>query len=100
MEAPYKLQIIEQVRKYPRQQDQPGEEICLILDKLKPSNESYLKQISFVKDRLGHDRRYAINSSKIQNKLGWKPSVDFDEGLRMTVNWYLKNFDWLCKKNI
>ena len=51
--------------------------------------------ITFVKDRAGHDLRYAIDSSKIQNELGWKPSLQFEEGLAKTVEWYLKNSDWL-----
>ena len=73
--------------------------ICLILDKLRPRSESYLYLITSVKDRLGHDRRYAINSSKIQDELGWKPNIEFDEGLKFTVKWYLDNLDWLNKKN-
>ena len=72
--------------------------ICTIMDELRPMNKSYLNLITSVKDRLGHDRRYAINSSKIQHDLGWKPSVKFDEGLRNTVKWYLQNSDWLCRK--
>jgi len=73
--------------------------ICTIMDELIPRNESYLNLITSVEDRLGHDRRYAINSSKIQHDLGWKPSVEFDEGLRITIKWYLQNSDWLCRKN-
>ena len=72
--------------------------ICTIMDELRPMHKSYLNLITSVKDRLGHDRRYAINSSKIQHDLGWKPSVEFDEGLRNTVKWYLQNSDWLCRK--
>jgi len=72
--------------------------ICTIMDELRPMNKSYLNLITSVKDRLGHDRRYAINSSKIQHDLGWKPAVKFDEGLRNTVKWYLQNSDWLCRK--
>ena len=53
------------------------------------------KLITYVKDRAGHDLRYAIDSSKLQNELGWTPSLQFDEGLRKTVKWYLENNDWL-----
>ena len=54
--------------------------------------------IEYVKDRLGHDRRYAISNDKIQSELGWKPSVTFEEGIKLTIDWYLKNQDWI--KNI
>lgn len=50
--------------------------------------------IKYVEDRLGHDRRYAIDSSKIQNELGWSPSVTFEEGIKLTIDWYLNNRDW------
>lgn len=53
------------------------------------------KLITFVKDRAGHDLRYAIDSSKLQNELGWKPSLQFEEGLDKTVDWYLENNAWL-----
>lgn len=53
--------------------------------------------ITFTKDRLGHDRRYAVNFSKIQKELGWSPKVIFEDGLKQTVNWYLNNFEWLEK---
>ena len=52
--------------------------------------------ITFVKDRPGHDRRYAIDCSKLKNELGWKQSVSFDEGLRHTVRWYLDNPEWIA----
>ena len=52
--------------------------------------------ITFVKDRAGHDLRYAIDSSKLQNELGWKPSLQFEEGLAKTVDWYLTNEEWLA----
>ncbi|MEM9410047.1 MAG: dTDP-glucose 4,6-dehydratase [Planctomycetota bacterium] len=73
------------------------ETICDLVDQhLKLSAEkSTRKLIRFVKDRPGHDRRYAIDSSKIQSELGWTPSVDFKTGLRQTVQWYLKPNDWL-----
>jgi dTDP-glucose 4,6-dehydratase len=51
--------------------------------------------ITFVKDRAGHDLRYAIDSTKLQNDLGWKPSLQFEEGLEKTVDWYLANNQWL-----
>ena len=51
--------------------------------------------ISYVKDRPGHDLRYAIDASKINTELGWKPSVTFEQGLEQTVNWYLENQTWL-----
>ncbi len=51
--------------------------------------------ITYVKDRPGHDRRYAIDASKINKELGWKPSVTFEEGLSETIDWYLNNNDWL-----
>jgi dTDP-glucose 4,6-dehydratase len=53
------------------------------------------KLITFVKDRAGHDLRYAIDSSKLQNELGWKPSLRLEEGLERTVDWYLSNDQWL-----
>jgi len=69
--------------------------ICQILDTLQPKqNGSYADQISYVKDRPGHDRRYAIDASKIERELGWKPKETFDTGIRKTVEWYLSNTDW------
>ena len=53
------------------------------------------KLITFVKDRPGHDLRYAIDASKINKELGWKPSVTFEEGLSKTIDWYLQNKEWL-----
>lgn len=72
-------------------------QICLILDKLQPRNDgrSYSTQITFVQDRPGHDRRYAIDSTKIRRELGWKPSCNFMSGLETTVNWYLRNKQWV-----
>lgn len=58
-------------------------------------NECYKKLITFVKDRPGHDRRYAINCDKIKKELGWRQSVSFDEGLEKTVDWYLNNIRWV-----
>ena len=70
--------------------------LCKIMDeKLKRPNGTSAKLITYVKDRAGHDLRYAIDSSKLQQNLGWSPSVDFETGLRKTVDWYLGNRDWL-----
>ena len=56
---------------------------------------SSLKLITFVKDRAGHDFRYAIDSTKLKDELGWEPSLQFEEGIEKTVNWYLDNKDWM-----
>ena len=70
--------------------------LCRIMDKkLNRAEGTNEKLISFVKDRAGHDLRYAIDSSKLQNELGWKPSLQFEEGLEKTVDWYLTNEEWL-----
>ncbi len=71
--------------------------ICNILDALKPKadGKSYAEQITFVKDRPGHDRRYAIDASKIKRELGWGPSETFDTGIKKTVQWYLDNPVWI-----
>ena len=70
--------------------------ICSILDELRPkSNGSYADQITFVKDRPGHDRRYAIDASKIEKELGWRPVESFETGMRKTVIWYLENPVWI-----
>lgn len=70
--------------------------LCEIMDrKLNRENGTSERLITYVKDRAGHDLRYAIDSSKIRNQLGWKPSVQFIEGLELTVDWYLKNAEWL-----
>jgi dTDP-glucose 4,6-dehydratase len=63
--------------------------------KLKREPGTCSKLIIFVKDRAGHDLRYAINSSKLQTELGWKPSLQFAEGLELTVDWYIQNQEWL-----
>ena len=80
------------------------ESICTILEKLKPSNsgKSYNQMISFVKDRPGHDFRYAINTTKIKKDLNWEPKETFDSGLIKTIKWYLENENWWKKiqKNI
>ena len=71
--------------------------ICRILDELKPrvDGKSYAEQITYVKDRPGHDRRYAIDASKIERELGWRPAETFDTGIRKTVQWYLDNPVWI-----
>ncbi|HVK94622.1 MAG TPA: dTDP-glucose 4,6-dehydratase [Noviherbaspirillum sp.] len=69
--------------------------ICDILDQLVPKPSSYRDQLAFVPDRLGHDRRYAINARKIERELGWKPAETFDSGIRKTVQWYLDHPDWV-----
>ena len=70
--------------------------LCKLMDdKLNRKKGTSAKLISFVKDRAGHDRRYAIDATKINKELGWKPSVTFEEGLAKTIDWYLVNQDWL-----
>jgi dTDP-glucose 4,6-dehydratase len=71
--------------------------LCAILDELRPRGDggSYAAQIAFVKDRPGHDRRYAIDARKIERELGWKPAESFDSGIRKTVRWYLDNQQWV-----
>nr|WP_321229313.1 dTDP-glucose 4,6-dehydratase [uncultured Psychroserpens sp.] len=66
--------------------------ICEILDEIKPQTESYKKQISFVKDRPGHDFRYAIDASKIENELDWKAVENFETGIKKTIDWYLDKY--------
>ena len=71
--------------------------ICAVLDHLKPraDHQSYAQQITFVADRPGHDRRYAIDARKIERELGWKPQETFETGIRKTVQWYLDNPVWI-----
>ena len=70
--------------------------LCDLLDELKPkATGSYRDQITFVKDRPGHDRRYAIDARKLERELGWKPAETFETGLRKTVQWYLDNQVWV-----
>jgi dTDP-glucose 4,6-dehydratase len=73
------------------------ETLCAILDELKPKSDgkSYADQITYVKDRPGHDRRYAIDALKLERDLGWKPKETFETGLRKTVLWYLENETWV-----
>ena len=72
--------------------------LCRMLDTKKPraDGKSYLDQITFVEDRLGHDQRYAIDASKIANELGWKPEQSFETGIEKTVSWYLEHQDWVA----
>jgi len=72
--------------------------VCALLDELRPRDDkkSYTEQITFVTDRLGHDRRYAIDARKIERELGWKPAETFDTGIRKTVQWYLDNQEWVA----
>ena len=66
--------------------------ICEILDELVPKDKPYKDQITFVSDRPGHDFRYAIDASKIENELGWKADENFESGIKKTINWYLKKY--------
>ncbi len=70
--------------------------ICNILDELRPKTDGtpHASQITFVKDRPGHDRRYAIDATKLEQELGWKPTETFETGVRKTVEWYLANKEW------
>jgi len=72
--------------------------VCSLLDELRPRSDSqpYASQISYVKDRPGHDRRYAIDARKIERELGWKPAETFESGIRKTVQWYLDHPDWVA----
>lgn len=71
--------------------------ICSILDQKKPRHDgqAYAEQITYVTDRLGHDRRYAIDASKLAAELGWKPVHTFESGIEQTVSWFLNNQDWV-----
>ena len=71
--------------------------LCDILDQEQPraDGRSYREQLTFVKDRPGHDRRYAIDASKLERELGWKPAETFETGIRKTVRWYLNNQEWV-----
>ena len=72
--------------------------VCALLDELKPRTDGkpYKDQISYVTDRPGHDRRYAIDARKIESQLGWKPAETFETGIRKTVQWYLDNPEWVA----
>ena len=71
--------------------------ICSMLDALKPraDGKPYVEQITYVTDRPGHDRRYAIDATKLERELGWKPAETFESGIKKTVQWYLDNQDWV-----
>lgn len=69
--------------------------ICGILDELRPGAASYAEQITYVTDRPGHDRRYAIDARKIEQELGWRPAETFETGIRKTVAWFLDHEDWV-----
>jgi dTDP-glucose 4,6-dehydratase len=71
--------------------------ICALLDARRPREDGQPResQITYVKDRPGHDRRYAIDASKLKRELGWKPTVDFEQGIARTVDWYLAHADWV-----
>ena len=74
--------------------------ICSILDGMIPNNfglKSYQELIEHVADRPGHDKRYAIDASKLRRELGWRPLESFESGIRKTVEWYLQNRDWVDK---
>lgn len=72
--------------------------LCDIMDELRPRSDGkgYADQITFVKDRPGHDRRYAIDASKVERELGWKPQETFETGIRKTVAWYLDHQSWVA----
>ena len=73
--------------------------VCALLDEMRPraDGQRYATQITYVKDRPGHDRRYAIDARKLEAELGWKPAETFESGIRKTVAWYLDNADWVAR---
>jgi dTDP-glucose 4,6-dehydratase len=72
--------------------------VCTLLDELRPAAEGpYARLITYVKDRPGHDRRYAIDARKIERELGWRPAETFETGIRKTVQWYLEHADWVAR---
>jgi dTDP-glucose 4,6-dehydratase len=72
--------------------------VCALLDEMRPHAEgSYTRLITYVKDRPGHDRRYAIDARKIERELGWRPAETFETGIRKTVQWYLDHADWVAQ---
>jgi dTDP-glucose 4,6-dehydratase len=72
------------------------QQVCAVLDRLRPLEDhaSYARQIRFVEDRPGHDRRYAIDPGRIERELGWRAQESFETGLEKTVRWYLDHEDW------
>lgn len=79
-----------------RQNIKVVETICRLLDERRPREDGKPRtsQITFVRDRPGHDRRYAIDASKIRDELGWTPMMGFEDGIAFTIDWYLANPDW------
>ena len=73
--------------------------ICQLLDQMRPRSDglSYATQITYVTDRPGHDRRYAIDARKIERELGWRPAESFESGIRKTIAWYLDNAEWVAQ---
>ena len=72
--------------------------VCALLDELRPAAEGpYARLVTYVKDRPGHDRRYAIDARKIERELGWRPAETFETGIRKTVQWYLEHADWVAR---
>ncbi len=69
--------------------------ICDLLDEIVPKKGSYRDQITYVADRPGHDRRYAIDAAKMNRELSWEPQETFESGIRKTVEWYLVNTQWV-----
>jgi dTDP-glucose 4,6-dehydratase len=82
-----------------RQNIQVVKAICALLDARTPRADGVARetQITYVRDRPGHDRRYAIDASKLKAELGWAPTVDFDQGMARTVDWYLAHQGWVGK---
>jgi dTDP-glucose 4,6-dehydratase len=80
-----------------RQNIEVVEAICRLLDERRPraDGKPRASQITYVTDRPGHDRRYAIDASKLQGELGWKPQYTFEKGIAQTVDWYLQNQAWV-----
>ena len=75
-------------------------EICNKLNIILENKINYRELITFVEDRKGHDRRYAIDNSHIKNELNWQPKYDFSKGMDITIKWYLENKDWLFSKTL
>ncbi len=80
-----------------RTNKQVVEMICTLMDKLRPEGSPHARLIKLVADRPGHDRRYAIDSTRISTELGWKPRHDFSKGLEATVSWYIDHLDWCMR---